>query len=84
MVRRGDVVDVLIGEDEALVLTSGQCLRLNALAAAIVESLSEPLERSDLEARLEQRFGTAPPGRLDGILDELAAQGVIEIAPEIG
>ena len=80
MISRADLVDLLVREDEALVLTSRQCLRLSSVAAAIVACLDEPRSRVDVEAHLELRFGPAPEGRLEDVLAELQRQGVIEMS----
>lgn len=77
MISRDDVVDVLIRDDEALVLTSRQCLRLSALAAAAIAFAEVPRSQDDLRAHLEERFGPPPEGRMEQVLADLVAQRVI-------
>ena len=80
---RDDVVDFLVEDGDALVLTSRECVRLSALPAAIVEHLDEPRTEADLTAHLEERFGSAPPGRLEEILGELTRRRLIHLTSEI-
>lgn len=82
LIGRDDVVDVLLGDDEAVVLTSRQCLRLTALSAAIVAFLVEPRPEVEVLAHLEDLFGPAPDGRLEQVLDELTHQGLIQVTSE--
>ena len=82
MLSRGDVVDVLFGDEDCIVLTSSTCLRLTAVPAAIVESLEEPRSEDELRQALEERFGPAPEGRLEEVLEELRSQGVVRVVSE--
>ena len=79
---RGDIADVLFGEDECLVLTTSACLRLTAVPAAIVELLETPRSEEELGVELEEWFGVAPEGRLTEMLDELRSQGVVRVAAD--
>lgn len=78
MIRRKDIVDVLFRADEALVLTSVQCLRLSSVAACVVAYLDEPRSAKAMVAHVEAQYGPAPDGRLEEVLGELQGQGVIE------
>ena len=80
---RDDVVDRLVEKGEVLVLTSRECVRLSTLPAAILEHLAEPRTEEDLTSHLEDRFGSAPPGRLEEILGELTRRRLIHLTSGI-
>lgn len=83
MLQRGPIVDLLVGEDECLVLLEDQCLRLTAIAAAVVGLLDRPRTSADLQARLEGEFGRAPQGRFEEIVEDLVQQGVLQARDEV-
>jgi hypothetical protein len=78
MLRLDDVVDVLFGEDECLVLTSTTCLRLSSVPAALVALLDRPRPETEVRAALNDRFGDAPEGRLEEVLGELVEHRVVQ------
>ena len=83
MLQRGPIVDLLVGEDECLVLLEDQCLRLTAVAAAVVQLLDRPRTSADIEARLEAEFGPAPGGRFEEIVTSLVDQGLVQAPDQV-
>ena len=80
---RGDIVDVLAEDDECLVLLQDRCLRLTAVAAAVVELLDRPRTSVDLQTHLEVKFGRAPVGRFDEIVTDLLRQGALHARDQV-
>lgn len=84
VVRRGDVVDLLIRDGQSVVLTETRCLRLSEIATSVVTLLEEPTSVRVIEQHLEDRFGAAPEGRIRDILTELENQGLVHWSREAG
>lgn len=79
MIERGDIVDLLVRDGESLALTERQCLRLSEVPTLILDFLAEPQSRAAIEAHVTAVFGPPPTGRLDELLAELAAQGLVKL-----
>lgn len=79
MIERGAIVDLLMREGECLALTEGRCFRLTEVPTAILDVLARPMTRAELESHVAAEFGPPPEGRLDELLAELAAQGLVKL-----
>lgn len=79
--RLGDLNDFLVVDGEAVLLVGDRCMRLNHIATEALSFMEQPRSREEVYAHLEATFG-APPDRsiaeaVDGLITELASQGVI-------
>lgn len=80
ILRRGDIVDFLVVGQQSLVLTPSRCLRLARLPTTLLSYLEEPRSLEQVRTHLVTEFGPAPEDRLQEVLDDLIAHGVIRTA----
>lgn len=87
ILRRGDLVDYLVHDGEAVLLVGERCIRLNHIATEVMEFLSVEQPHDELVHHLQNRFG-APPGRgiedaVDELVADLAREGIliVEVGP---
>lgn len=78
MLRRGDIVDLLVRDGESLVLTSHQCLRISSTGTAAILYLDQPRSVGALERHLESVFGRPPEGGVSRLVDDLVGAQVFE------
>jgi hypothetical protein len=82
-VRRVPTVDELRRDDERLVLVDDRAVLLVGLAPTILDLTADWSTLEDLTADLVRRFGEAPDGGADELVQiavtDLAAEGLIEI-----
>lgn len=82
-VRRIPAVDELDRDGERLVLVSDRAVRLVGLAPAILDLTEDWCGVEDLTVELVRRFGAAPGGGADELvqvaLSDLEAEGLVEI-----
>jgi hypothetical protein len=86
MVRRtGEMIEAEVdGELVALHVDNGTCYGFNGTATRIWALLEQPRRFSELKAELLQEFDVDPAtceDQLNDLLDELAADGLVEIRP---
>lgn len=81
IIERGPIIDLLERDGESLVLTEQRCLRLSAVPTAILSMLDSSRSQEEIERYVEATFGPPPPGRLQEVLDELAAADLIIVHP---
>jgi hypothetical protein len=77
VLHRGEIVDVLIRDDECVILTPQRCLRLSQVATTAFQFLHRPRTRQQLVDHLEARFGAAPDDAVDDLVDALVEVGVV-------
>lgn len=77
MIERGAIVDLLVRDGESLVLTEHQCLRLTEVPTELLAFIDEPRTLEQIKAHLDERFGPAPEGRVEEIVDDLISHGLI-------
>jgi hypothetical protein len=87
MVRRtGEMIETEIdGELVALHVDKGTCYGFNGTATRIWALIEQPRRLSELKAELLREFDVDPStceAELKDLLDELAADGLVEIRPE--
>ncbi len=85
MLRRSDPVDLLRGEDGALLLYGATLVRVSALGIAVFDLVGTGIDADDLPAQLAERFGAPAEGSAaeatSAAVDALVAQGVLLRAP---
>jgi hypothetical protein len=86
MVRRtGEMIEAEVdGELVALHVDNGTCYGFNGTATRIWALLEQPRRFSELKAELLREFDVDPAtceDQLNDLLDELAADGLVEIRP---
>lgn len=86
MVRRtGEMIEAEVdGELVALHVDNGTCYGFNGTATRIWAMIEQPRRLSELKEELLQEFDVDPStceAQLKDLLDELAADGLVEIRP---
>jgi len=86
MVRRtGEMIEAEVdGELVALHVDNGTCYGFNGTATRIWALIEQPRRLSELKEELLQEFDVDPStceAQLNDLLDELAADGLVEIRP---
>lgn len=86
MVRRtGDLIETEVdGELVALHVDNGTCYGFNGTATRIWAMIEQPRRLSELKEELLREFDVDPStceAQLKELLDELAADGLVEIRP---
>ena len=86
MVRRtGEMIETEVdGELVALHVDNGTCYGFNGTATRIWALIEQPRRLSELKAELLREFDVDPStceAQLKELLDELAADGLVEIRP---
>ncbi|MDC5697689.1 hypothetical protein OO014_10495 [Intrasporangium calvum] len=92
VVRAVEAVDELVIDGEGVVLlgdaSGGRVVRLSALGLAVRSLTAGGMPLGALGVRLAAEFGVPEDGDLDGavrtVVDDLAAQGVVEVDPGEG
>lgn len=83
--RRGEMLETEVdGELVALHVDKGTCYGFNGTATWIWAMIEQPKRLSELEEELLQEFEVDPAtckAQLRELLDELAADGLVEIRP---
>ena len=83
--RRGEMVETEVdGELVALHIDNGTCYGFNSTATRIWAMIEQPKLLSELKAELLREFDVDPvtcDAQLRELLDELAADGLVEIRP---
>jgi hypothetical protein len=87
MVRRtGEMIETEVdGELVALHVDNGTCYGFNGTATRIWALIEQPKRLSELKEALLREFDVDPStceAQLKELLDELAADGLVEIGPE--
>jgi hypothetical protein len=83
--RRGEMIETEVdGELVALHIDNGTCYGFNGTATRIWGMIEQPKRLSELKAELLREFEVDPDtceAQLRDLLDELAADGLVEIRP---
>jgi len=83
--RRGEMIETEVdGELVALHVDNGTCYGFNTTATRIWAMIEQPKRLSELKAELLREFDVDPAtcdAQLRELLDELAADGLVEIRP---
>lgn len=90
LVRAVEAVDELVVDGEGAVLLDdgggGRLVRLSPLGLAVRRLTMGGMPLSRLGAHLAAEFGSPADGDLDGavraVVEDLAAQGVVEVVPD--
>lgn len=84
--RRAELLETEVdGELVALNVDNGTCYGFNGTATRIWALIEQPKQVSELKAALLQEFDVDPStceAQLNALLDELAADGLVEIRSE--
>ncbi|MFL6844993.1 MAG: PqqD family peptide modification chaperone [Allosphingosinicella sp.] len=83
--RRGEMIEAEVdGEIVALHIENGACYGFNGTATRVWALTEQPIRLSELKEKLLEEFDVDPATcetQLRELLDELAADGLVEIRP---